>query len=257
MYAQRASYSCTALVGTNKSGVLRPTEDGYYTVVLGALNVFNSGGAYYALEPAKALFDESSAFMRRIKDGALRGECGHPRRAANMQPRDFFTRVLDVYEPNISHHIRRVWLEESGMRDDRGLVVVTIMGEVKPCGPMGPALKEALDNPSENVCFSIRSFTDDRQVGGIIQKALKTIVTWDWVNEPGISVAKKWRSPALESYEDMDLMRAMLSQIAKEQATGDLVAMESNGGLSAQSLMRDLGWEDKTPALKMPRSSSW
>ena len=31
-----ASYSCTALVGSNKTGVLKPDADGYYTVVLGA-----------------------------------------------------------------------------------------------------------------------------------------------------------------------------------------------------------------------------
>ena len=53
------NYSCTALVGSNKSGVLKPDADGYYTVVLGALNFFNSAGHYYPLEPAEKLFADS------------------------------------------------------------------------------------------------------------------------------------------------------------------------------------------------------
>lgn len=254
MMSQRASYSCTALVGTNKAGLLRPSADGYYTMVLGAFNVFNAGRAYYPLvEPVKALFDDSSAFQRRVTNGALRGECGHPRRIPGMTNRDFYGRVLDIYEPNISHHIRRVWLEQLGNRDGS----VSVMGEVRPSGPMGPALQLALDNPSENVCFSIRSFTDDEIIGGTLNKRVKTIVTYDWVNEPGIQWAKKWNAPGLESIDDFSITKFQLEQVAREQATGDLVAMESNGSLSALSVLKDLGWETTESGLKMPRSASW
>lgn len=256
MFPQRASYACTALVGTNKSGRLRSSEDGYYPVVLGALNVFNSGGAYYPYEAAKGLFDESSAFQRRIRDGALRGECGHPRRSPNMTNRDFYGRVMDIYEPNISHHIRRVWLDDT-VRDSNGIPVIAIMGEVKPAGPMGPSLKEALENPSENVCFSIRSFTDDQMIGGTLNKRIKTIVTWDWVNEPGLSAAKKWNAPALESLEDFVVTRFQLEQVAFEQAKNDLVAMESSGTVTARSVLRDLGWIEPANNVFIPRSSSW
>jgi Holliday junction resolvasome RuvABC DNA-binding subunit len=34
---------------------------------------------------------------------------------------------------------------------------------------------------------------------GFLQKELKTVITFDCVTEPGIEIADKWHSPALES----------------------------------------------------------
>ena len=51
--SQRATFSCTSLMGTNKAGVLKPDENGYYTVVLGALDVYNSAGDFYPLNRLK------------------------------------------------------------------------------------------------------------------------------------------------------------------------------------------------------------
>jgi outer membrane protein assembly factor BamD len=50
-------FACTSLVGTNKTGMLRKDADGYYEVVVGALNVFNSAGEYYVYEKARQLFE--------------------------------------------------------------------------------------------------------------------------------------------------------------------------------------------------------
>lgn len=254
MQSQRASFGCTALLGTNKAGILKCDADGYYQVVLGALNFPNSAGAIYPYgDSAKQLFKESSSFIRRINNGALRGECGHPRMQPGQTMRDFMGRVLDIYEPNISHHIRRVWLDYDAVKDERGRRVLAIMGEVKPSGPMGAALKAALDNPSENVCFSIRSLTNDQMVGGIVHKHLKTIVTWDWVNEPGISVAKKWHAPSLESFEeDVQILPVHLAALRDQQQSMG-VSFESSGGVSADEAIRSLGWEAQT----LPGSSKW
>jgi len=138
---QIASYGCTALTGSNKAGKIRPDADGYYTMVVGAVNSFNSAGAYYPAEPAKALFNDSSSFQRRISDGALRGEMGHPRKLPGMTIRDFMSRCMDIQEDNVCCHFRRIWLE-SGHKDPQGRPVVAIMAEVKPAGPKGPALAE-------------------------------------------------------------------------------------------------------------------
>lgn len=246
MQAQRASFACTALLGTNKAGVLKPLDDGYYPLVLGALNIFNSGGAYYPYDTAKQLFIESSTLMRRIANGALRGEYGHPRPQPGQNMRDFMMRVMDIYEPNVCCHIRKVWIDYTGsVKDERGRPVVAILGEVKPSGPMGPALKESLDNPSENVCFSIRSITNDNVVGGVLHKNLKTIVTWDYVNEPGLHVAKKWHAPTLESFtEETQFIPEHLHAVdAYQKRMGSVAAMESNGGLSAEAVLADLGWD--------------
>lgn len=248
------SFGCTALLGTNKKGILKCDADGYYPgLVLGALNHFNSQGKYYPLGPAKALFETSSPFMRRVHSGNLRGECGHPRRGNSASERDFILRLNDIYEPNVSHHIRKVWLEE-GTQDEQGRPIVLILGDVKPAGPRGPALKAALDNPSEDVCFSIRCFTSDYPVGGTWYKAIREIVTWDWVNEPGISAAHKWRAPTLESIEEESTSLAFLASLAKETPRLAAYSLESKDRLTALvSSLEHSG--DPTPAV--PPSTAW
>lgn len=245
------SFGCTALMGTNKRGTLQCDADGYYPVVLGALNHFNSGGAYYPLAAARPIFDSSSAFQRRIAGGNLRGECGHPRRQPGESDRDFALRLNDIYEPNVAFHIRRVWLVE-GHKDEAGRPIVLIMGEVRPSGPRGVALKEALDNRFEDVCFSIRCFTHDVPVAGVWQKNIRQIVTWDWVNEPGISAAHKWRAPSLESYEEGHLTREVVLAMAHAEP-------HLGQGMESRCTMSDLAsaMQWNVPAATRPRSATW
>lgn len=247
------SFGCTALMGSNKRGIVKCNDDGYYPLVLGALNTFNSAGAYYPMGPAKALFEKSSAFMRRVNSGNLRGECGHPRKRPGDTDRDFAMRLNDIYEPNVSHHIRRVWLQD-GAKDEAGRPIILIMGEVKPSGPRGAALKDQLENRHEDVCFSIRSFTHDIPVCGIWQKHLRQIVTWDWVNEPGISAAHKWQAPSLESYEESQLTRELImTMVAKERIAG--ISLEA-GQPSLTSVAAAMGWL-KPIKVEQPASSKW
>jgi Peptidase S80 family len=254
-----ASYSCTALNGTNKTGAIKPDAFGYYTLVVGALNVENSVGAFYPYEPAKHLFDDANAFQRRIANGSLHGECGHPRMVPGMNTRDFMARCMDVVESNICCHFRRIYLEHGTVKDERGRPMIAIIAEVCPAGPMGPALKAALENPSQNVCFSIRSFTQDTVQNGRTYKNLKTIITFDWVMEPGISIAKKWFSPALEARHDIPLVPPMLNEIIRlQKAVGS--GFES-GGMSAESIAHELGWdggvESLIPQVVRPASARW
>lgn len=256
--SQAASYSCTALKGTNKRGILRPDKDGYYTLVVGALDFYNSAGAFYPLAPAAHLFESSSSFQRRIAAGCLKGECGHPRPAPGSTVREFMSRVMDIYEPNVCCHFRRVWLDDQSVKDKNGKPVVAIMAEVKPAGPMGPALQEALDNPDENVCFSIRSITNDYMRGGTLIKPIKTIVGFDWVTEPGIYVATRWNAPGLESlnlYDDVEFTKNHLQVIMQEQRRLGS-GLESNGGLTAELLMRELGWDDAITSSR-PAAHRW
>lgn len=252
---QRASFSCTALVGTNKAGILKPDADGYYTVVLGALDFYNSAGSFYPFESAKALFQDSSSLMRRIANGCLFGEMGHPRKLPGMSQRDFVNRVMDIQETNVCCHIRKVTIETGSVKDAQGRPCVAIIGEIKPAGPMGPALKEALDNPNQNVCFSIRSLTNDEYVNGVVHKHLRAICTWDAVIEPGISVATKWKSPALESLSEVVVLPEQLREVQREQKQM-AVSMEQHGGVSAESLLKALGWDSATKS-KLPLSARW
>ena len=200
--------------------------------------------------------------------GNLRGEYGHPRYQPGMTMDDFVNRVRDIYEPHVCMHIRKVTVDYTTYRNAQGQPVITIIGEVKPSGPMGPALKEQFENKHEDVCFSIRSLTNDEFSMGRVNKHIKLIVTWDYVNEPGLANAHKWNAPGLESYKEDDMkivvgeaaslseqfilpgqLKAMLD---RQKATG--VSMESEGGVSMESFIEAIS-TDLT--VKRPRSSEW
>ena len=254
--AATATYSGTSLIGTNKTGKLPCDENGYYTVILGALDTFNSAGAYYPLEPSRQLLDSSSIFIRRVKSENLRGEYGHPKREPGQSQQEYLQRAYSIYEQCVSHHIADVWLDYDRIKAPDGRMVVAIMGKVRPEGPFGPYLKEQFENCKSNVCFSIRSLTDDKLVGGIVHKILKTIFTWDYVNEPGIAVAKKFYSPTLEAIcEDefivtQDVVRAIQTQ---QRGIGN-----ESGALAMEEILTAFGWDQQSDTgLLLPPSARW
>lgn len=254
------SFGCTALMGTNKAGNLKPDASGYYKMVLGAFDAYNSAEQYYPVQPALELLHESSALMRRIQNGALRGELGHPRKLPGMSDRDFLMRIADIHEQNVCVHIRKVELLPSGMRDEQGRPVVGVIGELKPSGPHAATLQASLDNAAENVCFSIRSITNDRYEGGRYTKLLRAIYTWDYVNEPGMSVAKKWRAPGLETLQEVLMDDVAMRGVARSLKKSGPGSMESDGTRVLRQTMRDLGFTDEKPSaskIYMPPSSKW
>jgi hypothetical protein len=224
----------------NKVGDLKPDADGYYTMVVGALNMFNSAGEFYQAEEAKDLFEGSSQLMRRVKRGALRGEYGHPKPMPGQSEKSFAARCLAIDEDRAACHHRELWLDFDNVKDKSGKTVIAIMSKVYPSGPFGPALEKSLQNKHENVCFSIRAFTDDRMVGGINHRILRNIVTFDYVNEPGMGVAEKYFSPALEGLSDMIVTRTMLEDGLKENQLQGL-ATES-AILTANELFQSMRW---------------
>ncbi len=229
-------FSCAKLPA-GKSGILRPDADGYYRVILGGLNVYNSVGHYYPFDSARQLFKESSQLMRRIKRGALRGEMGHPKWVPGMTDDQFSDRCLMIDERNVCVHIAEVELDQS-MKDDQGRPCIGILGKIRPSGPMGAALQAQLDNPKENVCFSIRSFTDNRRVGRVMHRNLVNVVTWDAVNEPGISFAEKYKSPALESH--LDSMIVLDDRIVTRGSLERVMQKTTPGGISHEATILNL-----------------
>jgi hypothetical protein len=232
-------FSCESLVGTNRVGLLKQTDNGYYPMVVGALNVFNSGGSYYVYEQAKQLFEESSSLMRRVKRGVLKGEYGHPVRQPGMTPEDFMYRAMDILPKNVCCHHRSISLDFESVKDEKGNPVIAIISEVQPSGPMGDYLKASLDNKDENVCFSIRAFSDDRMVAGKNVKTLRNVITFDYVIEPGIEHAEKYKSPTLESRTEMVINKTMLE---KALAPKDGRIATESIKLTAQELFQSFGW---------------
>lgn len=237
----RVSYSSNALVGTNKAGILKPDENGYYTVVLGGVNTCNSIGAFYRPDGVDDLVNKSSSLMRRIEQANLNGERGHPKRLPGMSDQDYLMRVRTIYEDNISHHIAEVWLDKTSFIDPAtGKNIIAFMGKVKPDGSNhGNALKSSLENPKQNTCFSIRSFTKDQFVGGKLHKVLKEVITWDWVNEPGIAIANKYSNPSLESFDETSFSQRQVMEIANIQNKG--LGLEC-GVIPINDLINAFGW---------------
>jgi len=247
------SMGCTMLMGTQKKGVLTPDEDGYYTVVLGAYGAYNSAGMFYDLQSAVPFFQQGSPLMRMLEKGVLRGEYKHPEKQAGQSDQAFIGRIRQIDSDRVAFHIRNLCLE-SGQKDDKGRPVTVVIGEVRPSGPYGQVLKDALDNPHENVYFSVRSLTVDDMMRGV--KYTRDIVTWDFVNEGGIYNANKYYSPALESFSEVELTPTMLWGLAEEQKAQMASGMES-AQVDYETLARDLGWEKTTATPPTPAYLGW
>lgn len=113
--------------------------------------------------------------------------------------------------------------------------LVAIMAKVKPAGPRGNALEAAFNNPGENVCFSIRALTRDYYNRGSTYRVLQNIVTWDWVTEPGLSLATAFSSPALESLSEKSFMMSSLENVVQDLRSNAL-ALESDRVLATEAL---------------------
>ena len=254
--AEIARFATTGLLGANKSGELKPDADGYYTVVLGALDVYNSGGAFYPANTARELFKDSSSLMRRIQNKTCRGEVGHPRKEPGMSLRDYIVRVCTIQEDKIAFHVKEVWLDEQNVKDKSGRPVIAIMGKVCPSGPHGEAFLRAIKNPYENLCFSIRSITNDVEVNGVVHKHFKVIVTWDWVNEPGLEVANRYSVPTMECRigDEVVFTQDLLVSMAQDEGIG-----QESLAVTLESILADMGWarNKSVPVTKMPPSAGW
>lgn len=194
----------TVFTENGKKGIITPDSDGYYEMVVGALNSHNSAGEFYTAEGAIDLFNQSSQLMRRIKNGALYSELGHPKRAPGMSLDDFYCRVISIEETNICAHFSEVSLDlDFGKKNPQlnAPNLIAIVAKVKPAGAKANAVQLAFENPKQNAAFSVRGLTENKTVGGVTERKLTNIVTFDFVTEPGISIADKISAPSLESLD--------------------------------------------------------
>ena len=231
-------FECTRL--GRQLGRLKSDGQGGYVMPVGGLNVFNSAGQYYTFEAAKKLFEESSQFMRRVERAVVRAEVGHPVKEPGMSENDYIRRVLTIRESNVCAFHKEIWLDFNSIKDKNGKPVIAIMSRVCPSGPHAAMLERAFENPGENVCFSIRAFTRDYMQGGVMYRDLDTIVTFDYVNEPGIDFAEKFKAPSLEA-EVLDTSRFTRGQMTEAISSMRGVAQESTI-LTANELFTSLGW---------------
>lgn len=243
---------CSMLLGTGKKGVLTPDADGYYELVLGAYGAYNSAGMYYDLASAESFFKPGSVLHRQINKGVLRGEYKHPEQG-DMSDEQYVQRICKIDSDRVCCHIRDIRLVP-GQRDEKGRPIVLVVGKVRPSGPFGDVLKDALDNPHENVYFSVRSLTMDDLLRGI--KYTRNIITWDFVNEGGIYSANKFNSPSLESFSEVSITPTMLWKLAEEQKS-DLASGMESADVDYNALATELGWNKTTAKVTTPIYGDW
>lgn len=241
MSATAVRYGCTMLAGTNKKGMLKPLDGGYYRVPAGAYNAYNSMGMFYDANSALPLLKPGSGLMRQLEKGVLRGEYKHPERDG-MSDREYIARIRKIDDDREAFHIRAIEVENSV--DEKGRPIFLVFVELRPSGPYGHLVKDKLDNPHENCYLSVRSLTMDDVIRGV--KYTREIVTWDYVGEGGIYVANKYNAPSLESYHDVEVQQHDLLAIAAEQRRDRQLGLESNTQ-DLGPLLKQLGWDIQTP----------
>lgn len=227
-------YGCTMLNGTNKTGVVKPDENGYYLLILGALNIKNSTGIWYDYETSKHVLDNSSRFMRRMSAGNLYAERGHPQKTRLMTNAEHVQRVLKIDQTNQCAHIKEV-IPVPGPKNPDGSTIMLLIGKVKPWGEKGKDLKEALETPGQNVNFSLRCLFDPMTYGGGPGRSISELVTFDWVVEPGLWVASKFYSPACEEFEEAPLAHDIYTSEVTDEQVNELIDLAKSGKVAMES----------------------
>jgi hypothetical protein len=249
-------FTCTALAGSNKQGLSKVDENGYYEQCVGGLNIFNSVGQFYVYEQARELFERSSHFMRRIQRGVIGSELGHPKLLPGMSERMYMQRLAQIYENNVCAFIQDITLDFDNYKDDQGRSIIGIIAKLKPDGPHGPSLESAFKDPKQNVCFSIRSFTEDYEDRGITKRILREIITFDRVTEPGLNIAEKFKTPSLEALVDFGVSAQQMKRAYDSPNIGGGVGMESFV-FDPKVLIKTLGMEVRRDAKNVPEWMNW
>lgn len=222
--------SQTKLRALGKQGKIEPDKDGYYTLIVGGLECTNNTGShYYTAKDVLHLFAAGSLLQRRLDQGVVRGEVGHPKMRADESMEMFIQRLVDIDLNNACCHFRKIWVDiDYGKKNPhlKNPNLVAIFAEVKPEGGRGFILKEMLENQHGNVFFSIRSIADQAYVNGRWVRKIGDVITFDLVCEGGITTANKWDSPACESAETiMPVTMNIINSIKRR--TMETASMES------------------------------
>ena len=226
-----ASYASVALPNPGKKGILKKLDNDYFEIILGAFGAFGNGGWLYDEKSAIEYIQNSPDFLELIKLRRLRSEWGHPVRTPGMTDVQWFERINTILESNWSSHIRKIHLSKDVVKDEKGRSVIAIIGEVTPCGPHASDFRRCLENPDEDVNYSIRSFA--RRDFKTQRKHITKIIGWDSVWNPGIKVASKFNTPSLESSSDvgamLDSVEASLeTEFNLNQLRNDIVQQQSS-----------------------------
>lgn len=253
------SYSNVALASSGKKGILKKLDHDYVEIILGAFSAFGNGGWLYDLATARRYIETDREFLGLIQSGRLRSEWGHPVRQPWMSDQDWFIRICTILESNWSSHIRKISLSYDTVTDERGRKVVAVIGEVCPTGPKAEEFRRQLENPYEDVNYSIRSFA--KKNFNNMTKHVTKIVNWDNVWIPGIGVTSKYNTPSLESKSDvcrmLDEAEFNIMRL-REGFKNDTVSNDDSfESMSPYVKILDGLYQESKTSVFMPKTLSW
>lgn len=238
------------LKAQGKNGVMVPDSNGYYTTIIGALNIENSIGERYVFnDRAKSLFDKSSMFQARVQRGVVRGELGHPKMLPGMTKDKYINRMFEIHEHNVAVHYSDISLDTAFGRNNPSFGMpdlVAIMARFAPSGPHAAVTERGMKNGEENFCFSLRGITDDVEIGGQWHRSMKNIITWDVVNEPGLFIANKYDNPAIESI-DVSITMAQIAKAVESKTYLPGLAIEDSKAILLDTYRSLLADADTSP----------
>lgn len=199
-------------------GIIKPMEPGghYYLVNSGGFNIENRSGIKYRFnEYLKECMRPDSDLNRRISEGQLQCELGHPPqyywewvngRIVQTPITDVFQwihRLRTILEPNVCGSIRKIhWIMTGGDNDP-----VHNQIEVRPFGVHAQILKDSLEDPDMNTAFSIRTVTKPQKLGDRVRE-VDFFTGYDKVIEQGMLEACKYRTSGLEDFMSHQLNAA-------------------------------------------------
>lgn len=218
------TFGSTVLEGTGKKGILKPMEPGghYYLVNAGGFNIENRSGIKYRFnEYLRECMREGSDLNRRVSEGQLQCELGHPPqyywewrdgRIIQTPITDVFQwihRLRTILEPNVCGSVRKIhWIMTGGETDP-----VYNQIEVRPFGPHAQVLKDSLEDPEMNTAFSIRTVTKPQKLGDRVRE-VDYFTGYDKVIEQGMLNACKFRTAGLEDFMTDQLNQAPAEMVA-------------------------------------------
>lgn len=196
------------LAESGKRGILAPMDGGpYYFLRAGGFNIRSRIGITYTLnEYVKECSRAGSDFDRRVTNGQMFGELGHPKQyyLEKINGQIVRTKITDIFEwimrlktieeSNVAMHIRKVHFDFTG--GDRDPVYNDI--EVCGHGPWKQIFEDAMGNPDINGAISIRTVTKPQKPGAT-EREVDYWSSYDLVLEQGMLEACKHLQAGLES----------------------------------------------------------
>lgn len=209
-------------IGSDGKGGQIPDKDGFYTTILGALNIKNRAGEAYCWPLSKPAFSDESILRRKLSYNSLISEMDHPVRSDYKDEEEYDRRLGTYLNNRKCAIIKEVWLDETGSISKNipsnliwpNSVPVLIMGKVKPVGIFGGLLDEAFKDPDQNVFFSMRTISRRNRLTGAL--ILDVLTGFDWVTEGGLIVSNSWLATASNSFKinesSIDSMKSFLDE---------------------------------------------